>query len=674
MERNYRLCAFCIIWARLFCVFIVISFVLIQLTRKSASASAATDPAQLLTIWNDKAAPDTIRLDAVYEYIWSYLLDDYPDSAIMFAQRQYEFANTIGHKNYMQRALNCQALALTNQSKFPEAIVIFNQALGIVEKMGNKFGVAGTLTNLGSCYNDQGNYIKAIEVYSRALSIHEEIKNAGGLNICLNAIGWLYLKQGNGAQAKLYFERALKIAETSKDEGSMADSYNNLANVSQHQQDYKKAKEYLDKAYDLFLAEGNRIGVTTILGNIGMNYVKTGDFVNARIYYKQALATYEKMGYKGDILRIAFNLGIVDNKEGKYTSALAWCSRSLVLAEEIGNIDFEEQACECMYVAHKGLGNTEKALIYHERMLSLEAAMNKADAGKKLQQMEFEKEMLQDSIAKAEAARQLQEAHQKEVRQKNKSRNIALGMGGVVLLVAGGLYSRLRFVKRSKAVLQVEKDRSEHLLLNILPEEIAAELKANGKAEARDFDLVSILFTDFKGFTEQSAKLSASELVGEINYCFEGFDGIMEKYGIEKIKTIGDAYMAAGGLPIPTNTSVKNTVLAALEMQSFIQSRKKYNDKAGKAAFEMRVGIHTGPVVAGIVGVKKFQYDIWGDTVNTASRIESAGEVGRVNISQSTYELLQHDPEFLFENRGKIEAKGKGEIEMWFISLSAAAV
>jgi class 3 adenylate cyclase len=109
-------------------------------------------------------------------------------------------------------------------------------------------------------------------------------------------------------------------------------------------------------------------------------------------------------------------------------------------------------------------------------------------------------------------------------------------------------------------------------------------------------------------------------------------------------------------------------------MQSYIQARKKYNDRSGKAAFEMRVGIHTGPVVAGIVGVKKFQYDIWGDTVNTASRIESAGEVGRVNISQSTYELLQHDPDFLFENRGKIEAKGKGEIEMWFISLSATAV
>jgi class 3 adenylate cyclase len=127
--------------------------------------------------------------------------------------------------------------------------------------------------------------------------------------------------------------------------------------------------------------------------------------------------------------------------------------------------------------------------------------------------------------------------------------------------------------------------------------------------------------------------------------------------------------MAAGGLPVPTDDSVKNTVLAALEIQSFIANRKAENDAANKPAFEMRVGIHTGPVVAGIVGVKKFQYDILGDTVNTASRIESNGEAGKVNISQATYELLKDDPDFAFESRGKIEAKGKGEMEMLFVTL-----
>ena len=179
--------------------------------------------------------------------------------------------------------------------------------------------------------------------------------------------------------------------------------------------------------------------------------------------------------------------------------------------------------------------------------------------------------------------------------------------------------------------------------------------------------MVSILFTDFISFTETSEHLTAKELVEEINVCFETFDDILEKHKVEKIKTIGDAYMAAGGLPVPTDDSVKNTVLAALEMQDFISKRKAEMDAADKPAFEMRVGIHTGPVVAGIVGVKKFQYDIWGDTVNTASRIENSGEAGKVNISQATYKLLKADPQFAFENRGKIEAKGKGEMEMWFV-------
>lgn len=276
--------------------------------------------------------------------------------------------------------------------------------------------------------------------------------------------------------------------------------------------------------------------------------------------------------------------------------------------------------------------------------------------------------MFKDSIAKAEKARLIQVAHNEEVSQKNRTRNILAVGGFIVLLIAGGIYSRLRYVRKSKATLQVEKDRSDNLLLNILPADIAAELKEKGRADARGFDLVSILFTDFKGFTKASAQLSAQDLVTEIGTCFGAFDGIMTKYNVEKIKTIGDAYMAAGGLPVPTDDSVKNTVLAAIEMQAFISERKAEMDSKGLPAFEMRVGVHSGPVVAGIVGVKKFQYDIWGDTVNTANRMENAGKVGKVNISQGTYELLKDDPDFNFESRGEIEAKGKGEIAMYFVT------
>lgn len=214
-----------------------------------------------------------------------------------------------------------------------------------------------------------------------------------------------------------------------------------------------------------------------------------------------------------------------------------------------------------------------------------------------------------------------------------------------------------------------QRQRSDDLLLNILPEEVAEELKAKGSSEAKQFSEATVLFTDFKEFTNLSEKLTPKELVSDLNHCFTAFDEITHKHRIEKIKTIGDAYMAAGGLPTPNTTHAKDVVLAALEIRDFIEEGKAHKIANNQPFFEIRIGIHTGPLVAGIVGVKKFQYDIWGDTVNTASRMESSGEVGKVNISQFTYELLKDDPDFEFEHRGKISAKGKGEIEMLFVSL-----
>lgn len=219
-----------------------------------------------------------------------------------------------------------------------------------------------------------------------------------------------------------------------------------------------------------------------------------------------------------------------------------------------------------------------------------------------------------------------------------------------------------------------EKERSDNLLLNILPEEVAEELKEKGHSDAQLMEEVTVLFTDFKDFTSLSEKVTPRELVADLHACFSAFDRICEMHGIEKIKTIGDAYMAAGGLPSPNTTHAMDVAKAALEMAEVIEKGKAEKIAAGLPYFEIRIGLHTGPVVAGIVGVKKFQYDIWGDTVNTASRMESSGEVGKVNISQSTYNQLKENPEFSFIQRGKIATKGKGEIEMYFVNMKRVRV
>ena len=221
-------------------------------------------------------------------------------------------------------------------------------------------------------------------------------------------------------------------------------------------------------------------------------------------------------------------------------------------------------------------------------------------------------------------------------------------------------------ILKQKDIAEKEKQRSDELLLNILPAEVAEELKETGSAKAKSFDSVTVLFTDFKNFTQASETLSAEELVKEIKYCYSEFDQIISKYGIEKIKTIGDSYMCAGGLPISNNSHPCDVVKAGLELQQFILLHNQEKIKRNEPYFELRLGIHTGPVVAGIVGIKKFAYDIWGDTVNTASRMESSGEPGKVNISGATYELVKD--QFSCEYRGKILAKNKGEIDMYFVS------
>jgi adenylate cyclase len=215
------------------------------------------------------------------------------------------------------------------------------------------------------------------------------------------------------------------------------------------------------------------------------------------------------------------------------------------------------------------------------------------------------------------------------------------------------------------AELVAEKKKSDDLLLNILPAETAEELKSNGTSLAKNYELVTVMFTDFKNFTLASENMSAEALVGEINFCYSAFDTIISKFNLEKIKTIGDSYMCAGGLPVANITNATDTVKAAIEIQDFMNMEKAKRSSEGKPFFEIRIGIHTGPVVAGIVGIKKFAYDIWGDTVNIASRMESKGETGKINISGSTFEKIKN--EFNCIHRGKIEAKNKGMIDMYFV-------
>lgn len=234
----------------------------------------------------------------------------------------------------------------------------------------------------------------------------------------------------------------------------------------------------------------------------------------------------------------------------------------------------------------------------------------------------------------------------------------------LTLLLVIGLYRRYVFINKTNKIIEKEKNLSNSLLLNILPAETAVELKENGKVLAKKYECVTVLFTDFEGFTNYSENLSPEKLVESIDYYFSKFDDIIEKYDLEKIKTIGDSYMCAGGIPFKTEDHAYQIILAAVEIIDFVeQSKSRLLDN--QINFKIRIGVNSGSIVAGIVGTKKFAYDIWGDTVNIASRMESNSETGKINISENTYQLVKN--QFSCTYRGEIEVKNKGMMKMYFV-------
>jgi class 3 adenylate cyclase len=220
-------------------------------------------------------------------------------------------------------------------------------------------------------------------------------------------------------------------------------------------------------------------------------------------------------------------------------------------------------------------------------------------------------------------------------------------------------YSRSDFI--NNRLIQSERLKSEKLLLNVLPESIADELKRSTDTIAESFESITILFADIVGFTKFSSSTSPKELVDLLNQIFSMFDEIVDRYGAEKIKTIGDAYMVAGGLPQRSDNHAEAIACLALDMRETLD---QFNINA-KQDFNIRIGIHTGPVVAGVIGIRKFSYDIWGDSVNTASRMESHGISGQIQVTNATYAILKDT--FIFEKRGEIEVKGKGKMKTYFL-------
>lgn len=511
--------------------------------------------------------------------------------------------------------------------------------------LGQKNGVefitdANTLSDL---YYAEGMYDKA---EMRAEDAYEKAKEIGGngqMALALNKLAKATMKIANGKKA--YLNRAYKNFEESNEYTSDNElRIDNLENMKTLAAMLSRPKDVKKAVYLLAVIRGENPAPIE-------EDERTGLFNNRK---KRALEEYQKVQAEKQ------NLATQKETLTDELSELSEEQESMRRQQEtlINLLEIKESAIIDMSEEQM---KKELLLSEQERLLDSLTFINILDS---LELSQKEMKVQQQNLELKEQMAELQ--------LQKSQRNLILAFAGIFVIAAAGLFHRYHVMKGHNMVLaeknkiiQEERERSEELLLNILPKAVAEELKLSGGAETQHYENATVMFVDFKGFSKISKLLTPAQLVSDLDYAFRNFDAIIGKYGLEKIKTIGDAYMCAGGLPNEDKSHPVNVIKAAIEMQAFLNKWNAEKANNNEPIFEARIGIHTGPLVAGVVGSKKFAYDIWGDTVNVASRMETSCEVGKVNISNATFERVKNN--FKCEYRGKVPAKNVGEVEMYYV-------
>lgn len=557
-----------------------------------------------------------------------------------------------------------------------------------------------TMINLAVIEQSLGKDAKALDLFDKVMQIRKQQKNTEEIARTHNLIAKLHYYQQRYTQARENAETAVLQAKKTNAKPVMQTSYEILADISEKLADFRKLSKYKDSLYNV-----------------------RNDLSKNEIIDQQKQAQYK------DITSQEITNALTEEKEeaelqrqkAEAKIAKAEAERQKAEAEKQRAEADKERAKAQTALEQKKNAEVEAARQRAEAQTQkAEAARQKADAGRQRAEAErqkadaeTQKEKARTAEAKAANEKQQKQALIDEQNRKNQLYGLlsVIGFGALILLFILISYYRnqqknkilkaqnhkiqeqndnLEIQKKEieeqrdnlielneeinqqkeeietqRDLIEGEKVKADKLLLNILPLETAMELKEKGRATPKSYQLVTVLFTDFKGFTVATEHMNPTQVIEELDKCFGAFDLICEKYGLEKIKTIGDAFMCAGGIPVPNTTNPIDAVRAGLEIQTFMQTMREERLAKGEKYWELRVGINSGPCVAGVVGSKKFAYDIWGDTVNTASRMESSGEPNKVNISGKTYELVKNY--FECEYRGKLPAKNKGDVDMYFV-------
>ncbi len=616
-----------------------------------------------------------------------------PDTAFYYAQRAFDASEKINFLKGKANATKQQSISLVSKKNLDKALEYWQKSIIAYGQVNDTKEIAHCLDNVGTIYEQQENFPQATEYYLKSLRNYDVIKDQKNSVFVVNKLSKVYFKKVNFDKSEIYAQKALRMAQELNIFSEIVTASHTLYEIAKTEKDYLKAIEYNELAItyrdSMFFSEKKHL-------------VKQVD-ASKKEYYRQLRKMQEMLKKNEELENInlerqkLFRLALEQqsSQDKKLASELAKKEK------EIQNLNKNQKILkkdkELQRIETERQKNARTALEKQsesERLLA--SAQNETNKQKqdslhqlaKSKQVEVEMHLNEERRLQAESKqRTLEVITEKEAKEFQQYINYLTlaGLLGVIIFAYYIFKSRQKEIKQKEEILEqkeeiqqineelnttlqaveLERAKSDALLLNILPIETAQELKNTGTAIPKHYDLVTVLFTDFKGFTNIAEKFTPTQVIEELNHCFLAFDEICDKYNLEKIKTIGDAYMCAGGLPTPNSTNPYDVVCAGLEMQEWMARWKKEKEAKNEAVWELRLGIHTGEVIAGVIGKKKFAYDIWGDTVNLASRMESSGEVGKVNVSGTTYKYIKDSFSCTF--RGKVKAKNKGEVDMYFV-------
>ncbi|MBS1536602.1 MAG: tetratricopeptide repeat protein [Bacteroidetes bacterium] len=584
---------------------------------------------------------------------------------------------------------------------YNRALEYYTKSLSAYEELGVKLGIAGVTGNIGIVYRNLGIYDKALEFMGKALSTHLELGEMSSAASATGNIGNVYLNLGIYDKALEYYSKALSTHEELGEQSGIAGVTGNIGLVYENLGMYDKALEYFSKSLSTNEAVGAKSFVASVMANIGNVYRNLDMYDKALEYYCKSLSAHEALGEQSGVAITTGNIGLVYQNLGMYDKALEYLFKSLSAHEVVGAKSFVAIVTGNIGNVYRNLGMYNKALEYMIKSLSTHEALGEqtsvaivtGNIGALYATQKFEgyeaakaEEYLLKAIALNEeikAKRNLYENHKflsdlykHEERWKDFAIHFEKYHDIEKAVQSEEATKQAQFMEHRRKIEECERDRQvklarfqeqEKILPNILPAKIAERIVLGEKTIADTHEYVSVFFSDIVGFTKLSQQVSAVELVGMLNGIFSQFDQIARKHGLEKIKTIGDSYMAVCGAPIQVNNHAERTALFALEVA---EKMKDYRTNSGEK-IEMRIGLHSGSVVAGIIGENKFAYDLWGDAVNTASRMESHSEAGKIHVSEdfrTTFiSTTLNELPIQFIPRGEMDIKGKGMMKTYFL-------